>query len=164
MHRIKPFLAKSEAWFIENDLHIYFGALTIVVVGVLGWMLHSEVEKADLLRIQNVQLFSENIENERLISNLQNELANIKNYPPITPSAEVKPVVDTVDKISSKLNAKIEKVQTTLINSNVEPRIVTKTTTQIIENPVPADAELKTMMRQSFCTSFPEDKTCKVKK
>jgi len=165
MHRIKPFLAKSEAWFIENDLHIYFGVLTIVVVSVLGVMLYTETEKNKDLRQANTQLMMTGIEKDRAISILQSQ-AELNKVPSSNLPVAQPPVSVTVEKISNRLNDKIEKVQNTLINTPVvETKVITKTQTQTIEKLVPVDAELKAMMKTSFCTSFPEDKICpKVKK
>lgn len=164
MHRIKPFLQRSEDWFIENDLHIYFGVLTIVVVSILGVMLYTEIEKNKDLRNTNLGLMNTVLEKERDISLLRSQAEVIK-----TPLASLPvtspPVAVTVEKISNKLNDKIEKVQNSLINNPSESRIITKTQTNTIEKPIPVDAELKAMMRQSFCSNFPDDKLCvKVKK
>lgn len=164
MHRIKPFLQKSEEWFIENDLHIYFGALTIIVVSTLGLMLYTEMEKNKELRDNNTRLISTNVEKDRVIYLLQSEVEINKTAPASLPST-TPPVTVTVDKISNRLNDKIEKVQNTLINTPVESRIITKTQLQTIEKPIPVDAELKAMMKQSYCASAPDDKICpKVKK
>ena len=163
MDRIKSLLQRLEEWFIDNDLHIYFGALTIVVVSVLGWMLKVEMDKTTILRNHTVELVSQNSEKERIISNLQLEVSNLKNYPLPPASSGSKPVIETVDKVSSKLNAKIEKVQNSLISAPTT-KVITKTQVQTVEKPIPVDSELKAMMRQSFCSSFPEDKTCRVKK
>lgn len=164
MERLKSFLEQLEEWFIENDLHIYFGVLTIVVVSILGVMLYTEIEKNKDLRDANIVLNATLSEKERAISLLQSQ-AELNKIPSASLPVAQPPVAVTVEKISNRLNDKIEKVQNTLINNPIEPRIITKTQAQTIEKPLPVDTELKTMMKTSFCTSFPEDKICpKVKK
>lgn len=164
MERLKSFFERSETWFIDNDLHIYFGVLTIVVVSCMGWMLYTEVDKNSELRYQNLTLLNIVAEKDKSISSLTSEVYLLKiNTPIVIPPA--KPVVETVEKGTNKLNAKIEKVQDTLINMPSETKVITKTQVQTVEKAIPVDAELKAMMKQSFCTSFPNDKTCnKVKK
>lgn len=162
MKRIKSFLERTEVWFIDNDLHIYFGIMTIVVVSCMSWMLYTEIEKSDTLRLQNLQLLSEIAIKDREIVRLNSEiyLSKISTSIPVVSPVVARPVTETVEKVSNKLNDKIEKVQDSLIKSP-DTRTITKTQVQTVEKPVPVDAELRTMMRQSFCTSFPEDKLCK---
>lgn len=161
MERIKSNLTKLEKWFIENDLHIYLGALTIVVVSCLSWMLHTEIQKNSVLRQQLLTSVERDVEQERKIGLLQAELATKQ-----ISTAPSKPVVETVEVVSNKLNDKINKVQSTLINNKTTPstKVITKTETRTVEKRVLTDAELQAIMKRSFCTSFPEDKACKVKK
>jgi len=153
MDRWKSFFANAEAWFIDNDLHIYLGALTLIAVSVLGWMLYTEAEKNNVLRGQNVELASQVVDKERRIVLLQSELDLSK-----VVVIDAKPIQETVEKGSNKLNAKIEKVQNTLINATGSYKVINKT--EVIEKSNPVDSELKNMMRQSFCNSNPEDKSC----
>lgn len=166
MDRLKSFFERVEVWFIENDLHIYFGVLTLVVVSMLGWMLYTETEKNKILRHQNITLLTIVSEKDKSIYDLNSQMDALKVSSTVSvPATPSRPVVETVDKVSNKLNDKIEKVQDSLIRSPSETKIITKTQLQTVEKPIPVDAELRSMMRQSFCTSFPTDKTCvKVKK
>ena len=163
MDRLKSLFERVEVWFIENDLHIYFGVLTLVVVSILGWMLYTETEKNKILRHQNITLLSIVSEKDKSIYDLNSQIDSLKVSStvnvPVTPT---RPVVETVDKVSNKLNDKIEKVQDSLIRSPSisETKVITKTQLQTIEKPIPVDDELRAMMKQSFCTSFPTDKTC----
>lgn len=156
MDKWKSFFANAEAWFIENDLHIYLGALTLIAVSVLGWMLYTEMDKNHTLRLQNVELSTQLIDKDRKLVLLQSEI-DLSKVVIIDP----KPIQETVDKGSNKLNAKIEKVQNTLISGSY--KVINKT--EVVEKTTPVDSELKSMMRQSFCSSNPQDKSCaKVKK
>jgi predicted HicB family RNase H-like nuclease len=162
MERLKSFFERSETWFIENDLHIYLGVLSIVVISVLSWMLITEVQKNNILREQVVEAIGVISDRDRKISGLQAEVdLNKINTPTILENLQSRPVSETVEKGSNKLNAKIEKVQNTLINKPADTVIITKTETKTVEKPVPVDSELKAMMQQSYCQSYPEDKSCK---
>jgi len=165
MQRIKVYLEGLEEWALEHDLHIYASVLAIVAMSVLGWMLYTEVDKSHSLRQQNITLMTSNLEKDRVIYLLNAELELSKLSVPIN---ETKPVPETVEKVSSRLNSKIDKVQNVLLDTTSTPtKVITKTQvqTQTVEKTVPVDSELKSMMRESFCNNFPADKTCnKVKK
>lgn len=162
MDRLKSFFERVEVWFIENDLHIYFGVMTLVVLCVLSWVLVTEVQKNKILRGQLGEASLIISDKDRKISGLQAEVdLNKINNPTQLENLQIRPVAETVEKGSNKLNAKIEKVQNTLINKPTDTKILTKTETKTIEKALPVDSELKAMMQQSFCQSYPEDKSCK---
>jgi hypothetical protein len=165
MERLKYYFSGFEEWAIDHDLHIYAGVLSIVAFSILGWMLYTEIDKSYLLRQQNLELTTSNLNKDREIYLLSSELAQAKLSISSTIPNETKAVPETVEKVSNKLNSKIDKVQNVLLDvPSPQPKVVTKTETRTIEKPVPVDSELSSMMRSSFCNAFPADKTCKVKK
>ena len=157
MERFKSFFENVEYWMLERDLHIYAAILSVIAISILGWMLYTEADKNHSLRNHNIELTSQLLDKERRLLLLQSEMDMTKVS---VINTDPKPVQETVEKVSNKLNAKIEKVQNTLINSKLDTKVITKTETQTIEKPVPVDSELKNMMRQSFCNSNPQDKSC----
>lgn len=160
MERMKNFFGKVEYWMLERDLHIYLSFIAVVAIISLSWMLYTEHQKIELLRSQVVTLTQDSLSKDRVVYDLRSELNASKASTP-TPVVPTKPVQDTVEKSSRKVTDKINKVQDALIQNTTETKTITKTKTEIVNNAIPVDSELKNMMQLSFCNNNPQATVCK---
>lgn len=151
----QSFFAKAEEWFIEENLHIWLGLASLIAGCLLVFVLHTEHSKNQELMRQNIQLGEQLIIKDTEIASLKSQIINqaVVESPP-------QPIEATINKTANKLQSKIDKVQTSVINNRP---VLHTTDVKIVEKEAQMNNELKSIMLKSFCHNMPEDPSCKGK-
>lgn len=148
----KPFYVRAEEWIIKENLHIWLGVISLIAGSVLVFALHNEHNKNQFLMKQNVDLVEQLSLKDSEIHRLNLQVANKEM------SSEPKPLEATITKTANKLQSKIEKVETSVINNRP---VIRQTDVKVVEKEVKINNELKNIMNKSFCYNFPQDLSCK---
>lgn len=148
----KPFYVRAEEWIIEENLHIWLGVISLIAGSVLVFALHNEHNKNQFLMKQNIELSEQLSLKDSEIHKLSLQVADKEM------SLEPKPLEATINKTANKLQSKIEKVETSVINNRP---VIKQTEVKVIEKEAKINNELKNIMNKSFCYNFPQDPSCK---
>lgn len=161
MESQESFLQRFKDWYYDNDLHLWLGGLTIIAGIFIGWILHKETERNYRLLADISQLREELVVANNKVFSLTLELDAQKKAAILASTS--KPVEDTVNKASTKLTDKMDKIQKTLIDKTVSPVVKVETKTKTIErtSTLPVDKELNTLMLEAYCINTPERKECR---
>lgn len=160
MESQESFLQRFKDWYYDNDLHLWLGAVTIIAGVAFVWILHKETERNFRLLSDIAQLREDLVVANSKIFSLTLELDAQKKASIL--ANQSKPVEDTVNKASTKLTDKMDKIQKTLIDKTISPVVKVETKTKTIErtSTLPVDKELNTLMLEAYCINTPERKEC----
>lgn len=151
---------RFEAWSIDLDLHIWYGAISVIALIVLLFIVEKEFNKTAYLTNQVLILKEESRVLMNRNQDLMNDLEKQRQLYLLSPTPS-KPEVESVEKAANKVNEKINKVQNALIDKATQSKVITKTETTLVPTPTAVNKELNTMMFQSYCATVPESPKCK---
>lgn len=150
---MRSFLSDLESRFIDADLHIWFGVITIIAGSFMIWMLNEQTHRIIELRQENVALKEQMLIRDSEISFLKDRLS-MNLVPPVNSVIEVKPFEKNLQSNTVELKKKIDVVQGKIIDNN-KPSTKVITKQEVVNKAIstPADKELKHMMLESYCRS-----------
>lgn len=150
---------RIEGWYVENDLHIWYGFVSLISIGVLLFIFSREMSVTDRLKDQVASLQADLAKSQLINIDLRTENEKQRTLyllPSLTTSH------DGLDKTASKVNDKIVKVQDALIDKavNQPTKVKTETVTTTVEVKTVVNKELNAIMKDSYCTTVPTAKEC----
>jgi len=151
---------RLEGWYVENDLHIWYGVVSFIALFVMVFIIEREANMSLRMKDQIALLQIDLVNSHTQIMDLRAENEKQRNQfmlPVITPAHE------GVDKTATKVNDKISKVQDIIIDKalNQPTKVKTETVTTTVEVKTVVNKELNTMMKDSYCATVPSAKECK---
>lgn len=162
MEKIKFYLADFEEWAIYHDLHLWYGFISAIAIGVLLFIFAKEATTSEMLKDQVISLKADLGRSNLLVTDLRHENERQRSLYLLAPVSQNN-MNQNVDKTAAKVNEKISKVQNLLIDKaiNKAPQTKTEIVLNTIEVKTVVNKELNTMMKDSYCATVPSSKECK---